>query len=269
MLGKLMKHEFRATARLMVPLLAAVLALSVFSRIADSVITSHALYAIRNLLSTLFAFGLFAAVIASVVLTASRFHKNLMTDEGYLMFTLPVSVHGLLWSKLLVSIVWFIAVFAVDALALLISFGSDVTSFTLGFNFGTFEGNFREFFTIVNDISKHQFGVPILVFGAELLGLGLLALVTGCLLFYAPISIGNSFAGHKTLLSVVFFFVIQFAFQIGSIWLIASGTMTGATMRAQNPAQYVILIVFLTLLLFAAILYCITWLMLRLKRNLQ
>ena len=54
MLGKLMKHEFRATARLMVPLLGAVLALSVFSRIADSVITNYELYRIRNLLTTLF-----------------------------------------------------------------------------------------------------------------------------------------------------------------------------------------------------------------------
>lgn len=36
-----------------------------------------------------------------------RFRNNLMTDEGYLMFTLPVSVHQLLWSKLLVSMLWF------------------------------------------------------------------------------------------------------------------------------------------------------------------
>ena len=54
-----------------------------------------------------------------------RFRNNLMTDEGYLMFTLPVSVHQLLWSKLLVSMLWFIAVFCVDALALVLTVYED------------------------------------------------------------------------------------------------------------------------------------------------
>ena len=35
-----------------------------------------------------------------------RFYKNLMTDEGYLMFTLPVSRSQLIWSKLIVSMAW-------------------------------------------------------------------------------------------------------------------------------------------------------------------
>ena len=38
-----------------------------------------------------------------------RFYKNLLGDEGYIMFTLPASVHQHVWSKLIVSAVWFIA----------------------------------------------------------------------------------------------------------------------------------------------------------------
>ena len=37
-----------------------------------------------------------------------RFYKNLLRDEGYLMLTLPASVHQQVWSKLIVSSVWFI-----------------------------------------------------------------------------------------------------------------------------------------------------------------
>mgnify|MGYP006988889638 CR=1 FL=1 len=49
-----------------------------------------------------------AAVVMTVVLMVSRFYRNLLRNEGYLMFTLPVSAHALVWSKLIVSLVWFL-----------------------------------------------------------------------------------------------------------------------------------------------------------------
>ena len=42
-----------------------------------------------------------------------------MADEGYVMFTLPVSTHTLVWSKLIVSAVWFLGAVVVDVLSLL------------------------------------------------------------------------------------------------------------------------------------------------------
>ena len=38
-----------------------------------------------------------------------RFYQNLLGTRGYIMFTLPASVHQQVWSKLIVSAVWFIA----------------------------------------------------------------------------------------------------------------------------------------------------------------
>ena len=101
MLGKLMKYELRATSRTMLPLLLLTLLLSVFTRMTSAVVQSgHSKFI--TVINTLLIFAFFLALIGtavfSVVLMVVRFRNNLMTDEGYLMFTLPVSVHQLLWS---------------------------------------------------------------------------------------------------------------------------------------------------------------------------
>ena len=102
MLGKLMKYELRATSRTMLPLLLLTLLLSVFTRMTSAVVQSgHSKFI--TVINTLLIFAFFLALIGtavfSVVLMVVRFRNNLMTDKGYLMFTLPVSVHQLLWSK--------------------------------------------------------------------------------------------------------------------------------------------------------------------------
>lgn len=125
MLGKLLKHEFRATARVMLPLYLVLLAISLCGNFATRVM-EHSSSQLLNLVGslTIFAFfiGLIAVSLMSLYLMISRFHKNLLTDEGYLMFTLPVSVHGLIVSKIIVSTVWFILTGVVDVLAFLFLF---------------------------------------------------------------------------------------------------------------------------------------------------
>lgn len=75
------------------------------------------------LLSGIIIFGFVLALIATfvvaVILAILRFRSNLMADEGYVMFTLPVSTHTLVWSKLIVSAVWFLGAVVVDVLSLL------------------------------------------------------------------------------------------------------------------------------------------------------
>ncbi len=123
-----------------------------------------------------------------------------MTDEGYLMFTLPVSTTELIFSKLIVSIVWFLGTFAVDALGMLLSgmlggFEDASGSGSVLFYLHTF---------IMPTITQAQagwltVGVVVLV---VLCGLAL------CLMTYAAMAIGQSFKKNKGLMSVVFFFVL-------------------------------------------------------------
>ena len=109
MLGKLLKQDFRATARIMLPLYAAVPVLGLFTNLITHLCenqNSFLIRAISALVSFVFSLSLIAAVVTTVVLMILRFYRNLMTDEGYLMFPLPVNRHQLIWSKLLSALLY-------------------------------------------------------------------------------------------------------------------------------------------------------------------
>ena len=125
MLGKLIKHEFRATGRLMAPLFGALLLLALVVRANDLVFQHVESYsAFLNILNTLliiaYVLALIGVMIFSTVLMIKRFHQNFLTDEGYLMFTLPTGVHSLLWSKLITAALFFIFTFLAEALSVAI-----------------------------------------------------------------------------------------------------------------------------------------------------
>lgn len=264
MLGKLMKYELRATGRMMLPLFLLTLLLSVFTRMSTAVVQhthTNITESLNMLLIFAFVLALVGTAVFSVVLMVVRFRNNLMTDEGYLMFTLPVSVHQLLCAKLLVSMLWFVAVFCVDALAI--------------YENGMFAG-LPEFVRNVFDSMNRYYAVNGLLYMLELLGVLIVSMVTACLLFYAPISIGNSFATHKTLLSVVFYFVIQTVLQIVTVFGFAfsARTVNDVIMPslASSPTRAAHLLFLSVLgysLIIGTILYVLTWFMLRKRLNLQ
>ena len=198
MLGKLLKQDFRATARIMLPLYAAVPVLGLFTGLITRLCENQNGFLIRAigaLVSFVFSLSLIAAVETTVVLMILRFYRNLMTDEGYLMFTLPVSTTELICSKLIVSVVWFLGALAVDALGLLVTgrFGSyqDAVRFQVTYTFGM-------------PMTGAQSAGLIIEFVAFLL----LCCVALCLMTYAAMAIGQSFKKNKGLMSVVFFFVL-------------------------------------------------------------
>ena len=268
MLGKLIKHEFRATGRILLPVYLVMLLTAALVR-GFQVLTEQTAGEFMRVLAVLsvllFSAAVFGGSILAFVLMIYRFYKNLMTDEGYLMFTLPVSVHQLLWAKLLVSMLWFVAVFCVDALAILLAIYEN----------GMFAG-LPEFVRNVFDSMNRYYAVNGLLYMLELLGVMIVSMVTACLLVYAPISIGNSFATHKTLLSVVFYFVIQTVLQIVTVFGFAfsARTVNDVIMPslAASPTRAAHLLFLSVLgysLIIGTILYALTWFMLRKRLNLQ
>ena len=198
MLGKLIKHELRATGRLMAPLFGALVLLALVVRANDLVFQHVESYsAFLNILNTLliiaYVLALLGVMVFSTVLMIKRFHQNFLTDEGYLMFTLPTSVHSLLWSKLITAALFFIFTFLAEALSVAIVVWRG--------------GLAREMFTGFADLFRAMDSYYMangLAFALEMLALLFVSLLVTCLLFYAPMSIGYSFANHKGLLSVVF-----------------------------------------------------------------
>lgn len=217
MFGKLLKHEFRATGRFMWILYVAMLVLSLGSHFSMLYLDTEDGPAMLNILAVvvtvLWVLSLIFGIVMTVILMVNRFHKNLLTDEGYLMFTLPTGVHSLIFSKLIVAVVWALITILVMvlgvALAILDSSILQEIGDTLGLMFRFMDA---------------ELGLNLAAMAAELILLVVLALACSMLQFYAAMAIGYGFNGHKLLLSVVFYFGIATAFQvIGSLVMTLGG----------------------------------------------
>lgn len=113
MFGKLVKHEFRATARI-IPF---VYLVTVFLALVHLLTVRLNLGILANLSFALVIIMCFAQVAVTVILIIWRYYKSLYSNEGYLTHTLPVTPSKHLWSKLLVGAVWYLV-------AMLLSFGT-------------------------------------------------------------------------------------------------------------------------------------------------
>lgn len=205
MLRKLIKHELRATGRMMGPMLLLVLVAAVGGNLSTYRLLeaqSGVLNTLGVLLLTCFFIAIITSGVMAFALMVERFYKNLLRDEGYLTMTLPVSVHEHIWAKLLTSLIWWIAVLAAAAAAM----------FILVFN----PSILQEIGDIlaqlhIGDLNLSQNLPHIVLFCVEL---ALLLAVGGaciCLHFYAALAVGHSFTHHKSALSVAGFFVLPAA----------------------------------------------------------
>lgn len=212
MLGKLMKHEFRATGRIMLPLLGAELLLSVLAGLSirglDRIENMNFLGVTYITTLAVFFLGLFALAVVAFVLMIQRFYRNLLRDEGYLAMTLPVSVDAQIWSKLLVSFVWFLAVgvLSVVTMVILVVLGARMNSLQ-----AIFSEDVRE---MLREASAIVGGGNIFLFILEWIVLGFLGVCATCLRCYSALAIGHSAADHKLLLSFVAYFVIGMALSL-------------------------------------------------------
>lgn len=209
MLGKLLKHEFRATGRIMLPVLGVLLILAGLANISLRGIehVSNGLVAvILGIFIAAFFIGIVAAGIIALVVMVERFYKNLLKDEGYLTFTLPVNVHGLVWSKLIVSFVWFLVTGIVVILA------TSLTIANIGnMDLGEVVNTFPPIKLILAELNMLGIGTgSVVLFAVKLVLFIVVSGLCGSLFFYAALALGHCFANNKMLWSVVFFVALGF-----------------------------------------------------------
>lgn len=265
MLRKLIKHEFRATGRILLPMFAIVLALAVGNNLSVRVLLDAEQGMMTFLgmtISGAYMLALFAMFVMCAVLVIKRFHSNYLTDEGYVMMTLPVSVHQLICSKLLVSLVWMVAAMVVLAVSGFISiFQVDqVQSLLQG------AWDLVSHFLSQMDLSNAMIAVETVVY----------ALTTGvstCLMVYGAMAVGHSFPNHKVVLSVVAYFVIQWVLKLVAYIALLGFSSVGGDQWLQNAAmadslRYTLLVGIGSSLLYCVAFYCITAYFLKRRLNL-
>lgn len=204
MLGKLLKYEIKATARILLPMYAAILLFAGINKLFME------LNAFNNSFDVVVGIAVFIYVliiIATFVLTffvmIQRFYKNLLSDEGYLMFTLPVKPHMHIISKGLIAIMWnVVSLIFIFASIFIIAVDKDVLN------------KIPEILTFLSDQAMAVFGAKLTPFIVEVILMMIVGAIFGTLMIYTAIAIGHLFNNHKILASFGAYIALDIILQI-------------------------------------------------------
>lgn len=200
MLRKLLKYEFQATGRIFLPLYGALIIVAIIQRVFLAFnlnnLDSFALNILTASVPTLFGALIFGICVVTFIMMIQRFYKNLLGREGYLMFTLPVSAAKLIWSKLIVIIVWTILSVIVGIIAFAIVF---MDAYSLGMAFAEIAKGLKILMT--ERLMGAAVETVILVFA--MIALSVLSI-------YLSMAIGQMASKHRILSSVGAYIGISF-----------------------------------------------------------
>ena len=236
-----MKHELRATARVRGPMLLLTLAAAVGGNIAVYLLVESEA-AVLNLIGVFLLMAFVAAIagafIVSFVLMIQRFYQNLLRDEGYLMMTLPATVHEHVLSKLFVSILWaaataVTAVLAMGILVFNLEF-VDLILYDLGGLFAQLE---------FSGLRMMDYAGHAALFVVEMILLAIVVDSCLCLQLYAAMAAGHSFTHHKGLMSVAAYFVMSIAWcllQNSALYVLNLIAPDGISLGLQNLSPFMV-----------------------------
>ncbi|NLC72734.1 MAG: hypothetical protein GX684_03050 [Ruminococcaceae bacterium] len=281
MLGKLIKHEMRATGRIMATVLLSVLAVTVVANLfwkiqMPSLKVLVVLYdTVKYLLLAASIIGVIGVGLFSIVVMVKRFYNSFLSNEAYLSLTLPVSVHQHIWSKIIVSMIWFFLTGVVIFLAGIIS----VLLSGKGISLSEIYFKIIEVFTLaVQQLrAENVSGFMITLFFIESAIMVLLSGIGLCLQAYVSMAIGQTSGSRKILSSVLSYLGISMVSQIVvtvviTLWGVPMLPIDGlqvSTMQAVQSIHSFLLTIIGVDVLLLVLYYLVTTTMLKKRLNLQ
>lgn len=214
MLGKLIKHEFHAVSRLLLPLHLALILITFVGRfyVQFAVSNMDSRFDLINIsLIMFYVLALFAILILTYVyLYILRPHKNLFSDEGYLMHTLPVTPSMHIWAKLIVSVCWILLdLFMIGLSLFCLLVNPDLLDF------------WPEMMSEIREMVTLSTGLDFFVGSITFVINYLVSCARGILVVYMCMAIGHSFNQYKLLSSVGIYIGVYVASNlIGTIFRI-------------------------------------------------
>lgn len=187
MLGKLLKYEFKASSRILIPLYLVLLITTGINRLMLQLdIFDGPFMVIPMIMKVLFMLSVMAIFITAFLLMIYRFYKNLLSDEGYLMFTLPTKTHQLIVSKYIATLIWMVV-------SVIFIIGSAVLAFGTPENMRLALGSLKEFLLQFEATTGSNTTVVVIT----LLLFCFMAFTTYTLLIYTAIAIGQLFTRNR------------------------------------------------------------------------
>lgn len=199
MFGKLMKYELKATYKWYLIISGVLAILAIFAGLlASSVITGAATYTadttytiVGIIVLVIFA-GYIGLTLTNYIIIIRRFYNNIFGREGYLTWTLPTGSHTVLLVKVTSALIWSIFCFISLILSLLIFLG------VIGL------AQQQNIFDVLGPVFEH--------IGSSLIWQSLLfqvlATISGILMLYCAISLGQLFINNRIVMAFVFGFIL-------------------------------------------------------------
>lgn len=214
MLGKVIKHEFKDTGKVLIPLNLAVLGVSLLGTVmlwldiwADFMVLLRVAVLVLDVLS------LMALSVTSLIYLAVRFYKSMFGSEAYLTHTLPASGFAKLNGKLLTAFLW-------DLLSSVLCMVSVFGLIAAALSHVDEEIPWKEVVAELESI----FGMSLGAMTGMLLLLFVISALHGLLMIYASMAIGQLFQKHKIGAAVVTYIIFYVVIQIASMLVGLSGS---------------------------------------------
>ncbi len=223
MTGRLIKYELRSSIKLMGVIWAALIVTSFLFSISSnfmgnimrsSSIASTLINLFQGITGMLYIAVFIATAAASVVIIIMRFYKGLLSDEGYLMHTLPVKPWQLITAKGVSALIIVCASVIVSILSFMILAGT-----------GSF-GAIVEFCDLIREMFREE--PKVILVAAEFLVLAILSLLKSIYQIYASLSIGQLAGKHRILLSLGAYVGINIVITVLAVLIMMLLDVTGA-----------------------------------------
>ena len=215
MVKKLIKYDFLAFAKVMLPIEIVLLGVAAIYRIVSLFETRSTAYEIFNVSTIIIlCITVATAFIMTFIYSIVRFYKNLYTAEGYLSFTLPVTPAAHVASKLIVSLIF-------DAVTVVCAFAA--------FGIATAGEVFVEVIkagAFLYGKAAEEIGGQLAAYVVEFIVTVIISAATAHLLTFMCVTLGQTARRHKILAAVGIYFAIYVAKQILGTIFISTGVTT-------------------------------------------
>lgn len=266
MLGKLVKYDLKAAAKIFI-LIHAVYMIICFAarflymdKLNFTEPTEPLIFSLILFIS-LMTLLVSALSIVTCLQVAFRFYRNLFSKEGYLSWTLPASGPQHLWAKIISGYILMAADLIIIAIGiLLLVTGSNVTT---------------AYGKVADEVTA-ELGLPLSTIVLILFAVCLVSCISSVIMIYFSVVIGQLFPSHRVLGAIAAYFITSFIIQIISvIFMLLLGYFPGyntALINGKDMMDYIFRLLalsFILMLVITAAQYIASHYIMKKKINLQ
>lgn len=221
MLGKLLKHDFKSTGKILLPLNLLLIVITIIGCILLKldIFENVTMIPLAITLLLVYILSILAVSLISIIYLVVHYYRNMFSAQGYLTFTLPASRWSIFHSKLIVGFCW-------GLINTLLTYVSIFALLSSAVGFKKLLSGISQFFTTEFPADAFPGAENISMTYADLFGFNtgdlLLFLVIFSLIscFYAvastygSVTIGQLYSKHKVIGSILVYIGIYFFAQI-------------------------------------------------------